>query len=63
MRGRPGTAWRKREGECKYPVSTSLCEADIDRLDAVAKRHRVTRSEWMRRVLLDAIGKDEQENE
>jgi hypothetical protein len=42
-----------------YPVSTSLREVDIDRLQRAADREGVSRAEWMRRAILFVLGASE----
>jgi hypothetical protein len=45
---------RKRiyEDERTYPVSTSLREVDIDRVQQAADREGISRAQWMRRAIL-----------
>ena len=38
-----------------HPVSVRLSEADIAAIDEVARRHGVTRSEYMREVLISVV--------
>ena len=38
-----------------HPVSVRLSEADITAIDEVARRHGVTRSEYMREVLISVV--------
>jgi hypothetical protein len=42
-----------------YPVSTSLRDEDIDRVQKAADRQGISRAEWMRRAILFVLGADE----
>ena len=42
-----------------YPISTTLRDVDIDRVQKAADREGVSRAKWMRRAILFVLGASE----